>query len=160
MLLILEDLGATGYVTKEYMLEREQYYLDVLFSNYNKQKLNNSPSAGTTLGFKHTNNFKLNRSGELNPMYGKPFSKEFINMQIRYKKGKNNPMFGLKKSANTIEKITKKVYVYEYETKNLIGIYSTVECSKTFKMGKDTLSKYLKNGLPYKKNLFSRIKLY
>jgi group I intron endonuclease len=160
MLLILEDLGATGSVTKEYMLEREQYYLDIIFSKYNKQKLNNSPSAGSTLGFKHKKNFKLNRYGEWNPLYGKPFSKELINMQIRVNKGKNNPMYGLKKSANTIEKITTKVYVYEYETKNLIGTYSTVECSKTFKIGKDTLSKYLKNGLPYKKNLFSRIKLY
>ena len=76
------------------------------------------------------------------------------------KKGKNNPMYGLKKSAITIEKITRKVYVYDYETKNLIGIFSTVECAKNFKMGKDTLTKYLKNGLPYKNKLFSRIKLY
>jgi group I intron endonuclease len=160
MLLILEDLGVTASVTKYYMLEREQYYIDILFSKYKDKKLNNSPSAGTTLGFKHRNNFKLNRSGKLNPMYGKPFSKEFINMQIRDKKGKNNPMYGLKKSAITIEKITKKVYVYNYETKNLIGIFSTVECTKNFKMGKDTLTKYLKNGLPYKNKLFSRIKLY
>ena len=130
------------------------------FSKYNKQKLNNSPSAGTTLGFKHQTKFKLNRSGKLNPMYGKPFSTEFINMQIRDKKGKNNPMYGLKKSAITIEKITKKIYVYDDETKNLIGTYSTVECAKVFKMGKDTLTKYLKNGLPYKNKLFSRIKLY
>ena len=160
MLIILEDLGATGSVTKKYMLEREQYYINILFSKYKDQKLNISPSAGTTLGFKHTNDFKLNRSGKLNPMYGKLFSKEFINMQIRDKKGKNNPMYGLKKSAITIEKITKKVYVYDYETKNLIGTFSTVECAKFFKMGKDTLTKYLKNGLPYKNKLFSRIKLY
>jgi group I intron endonuclease len=142
------------------MLEREQFYIDILFNKYNTHKLNNSPSAGSTLGFKHNNNFKLNRSGKLNPMYGKLFSTEFINMQICDKKGKNNPMYGLKKSAFTIEKISKKVYVYDYETKNLIGSYSTVECSKYLKMGKDTLTKYLNNGLPYKNKLFSRIKLY
>lgn len=159
MLLILEDLGDTGSVTKKYMLEREQYYIDLLFGKYENQKLNVTPSAGTTLGLKHTENFKLNRSGKLNPMYGKSFSKEFINMQIRDKKGKNNPMYGLKKSAITIEKITKKVYVYDYETNNLIGVFSTVECAKLFKIAKDTLTKYLKNGLPYKNKLFSRIKL-
>ena len=31
MLVILEDLGKTGSVSKEYMLSREQYYLDKLF---------------------------------------------------------------------------------------------------------------------------------
>ena len=160
MLLILEDLGATGSVTKKYLLDREQYYIDILFNKYKNQKLNISPSAGTTLGLKHTKEFKLNRTGKLNPMYGKSYSKEFINMQIRDKRGKNNPMYGLKKTAITIEKITKKVYVYDYETKILIGIFSTVECAKFFKIGKDTLTKYLKNGLPYKNKLFSRIKLY
>ena len=97
ILIILEDLGHTGSVLKKYMLEREQFYIDILFSKYNTHKLNNSPSAGMTLGFKHDNDFKLNRSGHLNPMYGKTFSKEFINMQNRDKKGKNNPMYGFKK---------------------------------------------------------------
>ncbi len=105
ILVILEDLGHTGSVESDvpyslrnkYMLEREQFYIDILFSKYNTHKLNNSPSAGTTLGFKHDNDFKLNRSGNLNPMYGKTFSKEFINKQNRDKKGKNNPMYGLKK---------------------------------------------------------------
>ena len=41
-----------------------------------------------------------------------------------------------------------------------IGSYSTVECSKFFKMGKDTLTKYIKLNKPYKGKLFSRIKLH
>ena len=159
-LAILEDLGATGSVSKSYMLQREQYYLDIIFNNDFYSKLNLSPSAGTTLGFKHSEKFKLNRTGKLNPMYGREFSSEFLKYQSKDKSGINNPMYGLKKSAITIEKITKKVYVYDYETKNLIGTFSTVECAKFFKMGKDTLTKYLKNGLPYKNKLFSRIKLY
>jgi hypothetical protein len=122
-------------------------------------KLNKSPTAGTTLGFKHTKEFKLNRTGRLNPMFGKPFSIEFLQMQSRNKVGINNMQFGLKKSKETLAKITKLVYVYESKTKELIGIYSTVNCSKEFKMGKDTLTKYLKNGLPYKNKIFSRIKL-
>lgn len=81
ILLILEDLGPTGSVSKEYMLSREQIYLNLLFSNFSYKKLNNSPTAATTLGFKHRPEFGINRSlrpqpasagkgGLLNPMAG------------------------------------------------------------------------------------------
>ena len=80
-------------------------------------------------------------------------------MQNRDKSGILNPQFGIKKSTETLAKLTKLVYVYDYLTKNLIGTYSTVQCSKEFKMGKDTLTKYLKNGLSYKNKIFSRSKL-
>jgi hypothetical protein len=63
-LAILEDLGPTGSVTKFYMLEREQYYLDILFNKATNLKLNKSPTAGSTLGFKHKKEF--NRTGKLN----------------------------------------------------------------------------------------------
>ena len=43
---------------------------------------------------------------------------------------------------------------------SLIGEYSTVNCSKQFKMGKDTLTKYIKNGLPFKGKIFTREKLH
>ena len=92
-------------------------------------------------------------------MYGKTFSSEFISMQTRDKKGVNNPMFGIKKSPTTIAKLQKLVYVYETETLNLIGIFSTVECIKHFKMGKDTLTKYLNSKLPFKGKIFSRVLL-
>jgi group I intron endonuclease len=159
-LVILEDLGITGSVTKEYLLYREQYYINILFNKYPLFKLNSSPTAGSNLGFKHSIEFKLNRSGKLNPMYDRKFSADFIKMQIRNKVGANNPQFGKIKSSETITKLTKLVYVYDFITKNFIGSYSTIQCSKEFKMGKDTLSKYLKKGLPYKNKLFSRIKLY
>ena len=159
-LAILEDLGTTGSVTKKDMLIREQYYLNILFSKYRILKLNNSPTAGNNLGFKQSLNFKLNRTGKLNPMYGKIFSSEFINMQVRSKFGVNNPQFGVVKSSETIAKLTKLIYVYNSETKEFIGSYPTVKCAKDFKMGKDTLNKYLKNGLPFKNKIFSRIKLH
>lgn len=44
--------------------------------------------------------------------------------------------------------------------KKFIGVYPTLLCSKEFKIGKDTLTKYLNNGLPFKNKLFSRIKLH
>jgi hypothetical protein len=43
-------------------------------------------AAGSTLGFKHKDSFKLNRSGKLNPMFGKTYSTEFLNMQVSRKK--------------------------------------------------------------------------
>ena len=159
-LAILENLGKTGSVTKEYMLSREQYYLDIIF-NYDKDMImNNSPTAGTTLGFKHKPGFRLNRLGSLNPMSGKTFSPEFIAMQKKNKIGINNPNYGKQKSAITLSKITKLVFVYNSKDLSHLGTYSTVECSKFFKIGKDTLQKYILSGKPYKDKLFTRIKLH
>ena len=157
---ILEDLGKTGSVTKEFMLSTEQLYLNILFSKYFSLALNKSPSAGTTLGFKHGREFGLNRLGKLNPMTNHKFSSEFIHMQRRNKVGVNNPQFGVIKSNSTRENLTKLVYVYDAITLEYINSYSTVHCSKELKMGKDTLSKYLLNGLPFKGKLFSRVKLH
>ena len=102
MLIILEDLGKTDSVTKDYMLSREQFYLDILFKTYTRLTLNKSPTAGSTLGFKHTAEFVFKRSGTLNPMSGKQLSPEFLFMQKRDKKGVNNPQFGQKKITYNI----------------------------------------------------------
>nr|YP_010846116.1 GIY-YIG homing endonuclease [Cyathus pallidus]WEV87303.1 GIY-YIG homing endonuclease [Cyathus pallidus] len=159
MLVILEDLGNTGSVTKEYLLSREQLYLDLLFKFYPLLNLNQSPTAGTNLGFKHTPELSISRSGALNPMKGKQFSSEFLFMQKRNKKGANNPLFGTKKSEITLSKLIKLVYVYNAYDGSFIGTYPTIKCIKTFKLGKDTLSKYLKSGLPFKGKIYSRAKL-
>jgi hypothetical protein len=52
-LAILEDLGTSNSVTKEYLLSREQYYLDVLFNNFPDLTLNLSKVGGSTKGYKH-----------------------------------------------------------------------------------------------------------
>jgi group I intron endonuclease len=137
------------------MLSREQHYIDLLFQQNSLFILNNSPTAGSTLGFKHKPEFGFNRSGKLNPMFGKIFSEEFVAMQKRNKIGKNNPQFGITKSPTTIAKLTKLVYVYNSVDKTFLGSYSTVQCANEFKMGKDTLAKYLLNGLPFKGKIFS-----
>jgi hypothetical protein len=134
-LAILEDLGSLQQVSKKFILEREQYYLNILFTKFLDRKLNISPTAGTTLGLKHSAKFKLNRKGKLNPMSSKIFSSEFVLMKTKDKKGKNNPMFGVVKSPATRAKLQKLVYVYEAETLKKIGVFSTVNCSKHFKMG-------------------------
>lgn len=159
-LAILEDLGSLQQISKKFILEREQYYLDILFTKYLEKNLNLSPTASSTLGFKKSSMFKLNRKGKLNPMFGKTFSPEFLSMQTRDRKGENNPMFEFKKSPGTIAKLQKLVYVYEADTLKFIGLFPTVECIKHFKMGKDTLTKYLNSKLPFKGKIFSRVQLY
>ena len=158
-LAILEDLGSSGKVTKEYILSREQKYLDKLFQKYPDLVLNLSKVAGSTKGYKHRPEFGISRKGNLNPMFGLEKSKEFKEMQYKDKKGPNNPLFGKIKSSSTLAKITKIVYVYNCLDMSLIGQYSTVNCSRQFKMGKDTLTKYIKSGLPYKGKIFSKEKL-
>lgn len=81
-------------------------------------------------------------------------------MQTKNKIGINNPLFGKIKSFSTIAKLTKLVYVYNSLDMSFFGEYSTVNCSKHFKMGKDTVSKYIKNGLSFKGKIFSRKKLH
>ena len=70
-LAILEDLGTSGSVTKEFILSREQFYLDKLFNNYSNLVINLSKVAGSTQGYKHKPEFGLNRKGHLNPMFGR-----------------------------------------------------------------------------------------
>jgi group I intron endonuclease len=160
VLAILEDLGASGDVTKEYILSREQHYLNILFNDYPNLIINLSKQAGSTKGYIHKPEFGLNRSGSLNPMYDRKKSKEFLKMQNRDKSGINNPLYGKVKSILTISKITKLVYVYNSQNMSFIGGFSTVNCSKNFSMGKNTLTKYIKNGLPFKGKIFSRKKLH
>ena len=83
-----------------------------------------------------------------------------MEMQTRDKSGSINSLFGKTKSVATLTKITKLISVYNYLDMSLIGIFSTVDCSKQFKIGKDTLKKYINSGLPYKGKLFTRTKIF
>ena len=46
---ILEDLGISNTVSKDKLLEREQYYIDLLFKNFPYFSLNLALVAGSTL---------------------------------------------------------------------------------------------------------------
>jgi|SRR4051812_3213443 hypothetical protein len=99
---------------------------------------------------------KIEQAGKLNPMFGKEFSPEFIFMLTRNKKGNYFPLFGTKKSYSIIAKLVKLVYVYNAEDLSFLGSYSTVNCSKVCKLGKDILYKYLDSEIPYKGKIYSR----
>lgn len=156
-LAILEVVGPTNNTSKEVLLEREQYFLDLLYVNFSAELiLNRAPVAGSTLGVKQSPEFIASRTGALNPMFGGIFSPEFLAMQNRDKSGSNNPQFGVIKTDTTIAKLTKLVYVYDAGSNDFLGAYSTVNCAKHFGISKDTLQKYLKTGLAHRGRIYRR----
>lgn len=153
---IIEVLGPSNIISAKALLEREQIYLNIIFIQDKSLVLNLAITAGSTLGFKHSKEFRDNRSGSKNPMHNREKSPEFLAQQTRDKSGVNNPQYGIIKSEATIAKLTKLVYVYKADTKEYVGAYKTVECKKVFQMGYDTLKKCIENGKPYKGLLFLR----
>jgi len=63
ILAILEDLGHTAYISKEFMLSREQIYINLLFQLYPYLTINIYTTAGYNLGFKLKPEFGIKRSG-------------------------------------------------------------------------------------------------
>lgn len=93
--------------------------------------------------------------GELNPMFNKPKSKAFIEQMFRDKTGANNPMFGKPKSSETLAKLSKKVYVYDGKTKELIKCYDSYKIAvKDLRVGHETIRKYLDTHKVYKEKLY------
>ena len=75
-------------------------------------------------------------------MFNKEKAQKFIEQM--YKSGINNPMYGETHSVKTLEKLRKKVYVYNSYTKELEKIYKEgiVIASKDLKISYETLKKY------------------
>ena len=93
--------------------------------------------------------------GELNPMLNKPKSKAFIEQMFKDKTGANNPMFGKPKSPETLAKFSKKVYVYEGNTKELIKCYDSYKTAvKDLRVSHETIKKYLHTHKVYKGKLY------
>ena len=76
-------------------LRREQHYLDILFKLPAHLRYNFNPTAGSTLGYKHTEESLAKMSGANNHMYGKvpasAFQSVFVLDNYRGQKP-NNPM--------------------------------------------------------------------
>jgi hypothetical protein len=85
---------------------------------------------------------KLLKIGELNPMFGKEKSSEFIEQMYRDKSGSNNPMWSKIHSEETLNKMRKNVYVYDTTSKKLIKKYdSSIMVKKDLNSGKSSFSK-------------------
>jgi group I intron endonuclease len=120
--LILELVEPSDHI-KTNLLSREQYYIDLL-----KPILNLNPTAGSSLGFKHSDETKallaslrmgkslseetkqlLSKlfSGELNPFWGKTHNLDTLTRMKLSKIGELNPMYGREKSPEFIEQMHK-----------------------------------------------------
>jgi len=173
MLFILEDLGSIDTVAHQNLMKSEQIFIDWNFATNGELCLNRNPIAGGPIGNsllgsknpffgkKHQvsslNLMSQSKKGDKNPMYGKAKSPEFLAQQQKDMRGPNNPQWGVVKSPSTILKISKKVFVYDALTGDLIHSFDkTAECKKSLKMSTDTLYKYIQNELPYKGMIFTR----
>jgi NUMOD1 domain-containing protein/NUMOD3 motif-containing protein len=84
------------------------------------------------------------KKGELNPMFNKEKSKEFIEHMNKYRKGINNPMFGKSKSEDTYDK--NKEFIKSYD--------SVGNAVKELHISSETIKKYLNTNKLYKDKYF------
>ena len=146
------------------ILEREQFYLDLIFKKDEPNTYNILKVAGSNLGFTHSEGTKvligltlskIDRSAEKNPFYGKIHSPDSLVKMSEAKFGTKNPMFGrtgennpkFGKTGENHPK-SKKVFVYSFdlETKEIIlhKCFGTcTEATKFFNCSNSTISKYL-----------------
>lgn len=92
--------------------------------------------------------------GDLNPMFNKIKSKEFLAHMNKDRKGSNNPMYGKPKSEATLAKLRKKVYIYD-SSRQFIKCYDSVGSAvKDLRIAAETLRKYLDTEKLYKEKYF------
>lgn len=77
-------------------------------------------------------------------------SKEFLYYMFKSKKGVNNPMYGTKKSQETLLKIRKPIYIYNSNKELINSFEKTIDAAKLLKIGAPTLKKYKDTGKLYK----------
>lgn len=120
-LFIIERIDITGLSleeTRNLILNKEQFYLDAIFSINKDNIYNINPTAGSSLGYKHTSESLAKFTGENHPMYGLSLLPETKALISKAQSGENNPMFGKNHSAETLAKMSlvkkKRVFVYSF----------------------------------------------
>ncbi len=134
--------------SKKLILEREQYYLDNIIPEYNILKV-----AGSILGYKHTEESIAKRTGENNHFYGKTHTEETKTKLRDINLGKSHSAEtkakigltrkGLPLHKNTLEKIRKKVFVYDKDNRTTLfkEFESYSEAGKFFECNVATISR-------------------
>jgi group I intron endonuclease len=136
---------------RQLILEREQHYIDSLSPEYNILR-----TAGSLLGYKHTEETIAKISSENSYMYGKTHSAETLTKMSAAKSGENNPMAG-KPCSDKVKGIIKEIhsmplYVYDAKTKSLLFRYdSRKDFVKAFKVSTKTVIKYVNSGDVFRK---------
>lgn len=157
--------------SKNLILKREQYYLDIIFSVDEPNTYNILQVAGSLLGYKHTKESLAKMSlscdnhprGMLNKTHSaetkalmsethksENLSKETLAKLILTKVGKNNPMYNKSHTAETKAKMsaTKGTAIYVYDTQGtLVNTFSSAnKTALYFKCSTTTIIRYTQNG--------------
>jgi len=169
------SLEILEYCEPSKVIEREQFYLNLLSPTYNILKIAGS-RLGSRLSDKTKELLRLVNLGENHPMFGKNHSEETKALMKLASLGENNSMFGKKHSEKTKalmsaaqklrdkaefvitaevkSKISKtlghKIEITDVET-NTLRIFDTIgEAAKYLDSSNTTVSRYIKNKTLFK----------
>lgn len=98
------SLDILEYCGSNIMIEREQYYIDLLKPEYNICKIAYS-ALGRRLSEEAKINLSIKHKGVNNPFYGKTHTDEVKSFLSEFYRGANNPMYGKTHTEETKLKI-------------------------------------------------------
>lgn len=108
MAIVILNYGAPPtleYCELSVLIEREQYYINLLNPEYNILK-----TAGSLLGFRHSEETKAkmstDRQDDKHPLFGKSHSEETKKKISESLSGKNHPLFGQNHSEETKKRMS------------------------------------------------------
>lgn len=135
---------------RKLILTREQIYLDLIFSEDQRNTYNLLLVAGSLLGFQHSEESIAKMSGENNHLFGKTCSAETKVLMSEAKKGENHPLFGKTHSAETKAKMSKAkgggtIYVYDSQGTLVNSFSSARNAADYFNCDHKTIMKYVNN---------------
>jgi group I intron endonuclease len=129
------------------ILEREQFYLDLIFEEDEPNTYNILKVAGSSQGYKH-NSEALAKMSEARK--GSCHSAETKQKMSEAKKGNSSHFLGKTHSVESLEKISasRGTAIFVYDTNGtLINTFSSArQAEKVFNSSKDTILKYARNG--------------
>jgi group I intron endonuclease len=160
-------------VNKANLLAREQFYLDRLFTLPEESRYNFLPTAGSSLGFTHTEETKQKISSTL---AGRQHSEE---AKAKMSEARAKALFGKTHTEETRQQISDSltgrklnaehrkristalstpIYVFDSNTQKLLATYSGIMvASKALKISNQTIKKSLTSGQAYKGMIFRNV---
>jgi len=154
----IDILNLSKEEARQLILSREQYYLDLIFSEDKPNTYNILKKADSRLGKTHSTEsiekMSLAKSGKNNPMFGKFLTAELITKLSKAKIGENNPYYN---KTGEDHPASKKIFVYLYhletkETTQYKSFETCTEAAKYFKCCNATISYYLNKNKLFKKH--------